>query len=291
MKLLIQKSVCDEIMKSYIARWGYPGHYRYKYLQPDKGDNSHGYSTEDKTSSSKAKLKKLEFFDENDHKIVMSNVEVPKDVADRYNKGEFGYKFKPGLATVTALRKDAGKHTKAIKDNETVIPNINFNYSDKNVFHGQMKKLFNSVQTYLARNKVKCPAIKNMGVVVNPGLSLGHLESHEYVIQEERAKFIHFIPEIITNGKLVASQLIIDKNGKPQVRHDLTGSCKVDGKFYAVTLILQEGEDNLLHITLFESEIQKSISMSASVGTLDTLTKKAVLVSGSNTLFVYGLDN
>lgn len=37
MKLLVRKDVFDEIIKSYIARWGYPGHYRYKYYEPDKG--------------------------------------------------------------------------------------------------------------------------------------------------------------------------------------------------------------------------------------------------------------
>lgn len=54
MRIVIRKDVYEELMKSYITRWGYPGHYRYKYYEPDTGSNNGGGNSNNKKISSVA---------------------------------------------------------------------------------------------------------------------------------------------------------------------------------------------------------------------------------------------
>lgn len=289
MKIVVRKDVYNELIKSLFNPGVHPRGAGGKFitkLAPDTGANG-GPNIKD---DNKVTIRNYEYYNEEGFKICISKLEVSQEIAEMYKNGEFGYKFKPGLVSVSALRKDAGKRNKAIKDDETIIPSKSFTYNDHKIFAAELRKLFGQIQNHLSRNKITCPSIDNKKVIINVGLSVGHLEEHEISIQHERAKFIHFIPDLIQKGELLAKQLIPDGNGGANIRYDLTGCCKVDGKFYAVTLILEEDKNNLLHITLFDKEIQKSISMSASVGTLDTLTMKADLVPCSNTLFVYGID-
>lgn len=84
MRLLIRKSVYNEIIKSYIARWGYPGHYRYKYYEPDKGDNISG-GTIQKPERVTAKLR--EEFTKNTNKYVNTDFSNKKTgIKARFSK-------------------------------------------------------------------------------------------------------------------------------------------------------------------------------------------------------------
>lgn len=124
MKLIVRKDIYDEIMKSYIKRWGIPGHYRYKYYEPDTGCRRGGGLTKQNSNIDQTKLDAIEC----NNSIELRNIPIlnvdknnyfqtGKDYINMLNKNYKGIKCKGTNKTLAEFTyKHLYKNTRTIDE-------------------------------------------------------------------------------------------------------------------------------------------------------------------------------
>ena len=286
-KIKVRKDVAEEIIKK--ANF-YPhqkhGWFGFK-LAPDTGANG---------GSGVNQAKKNITYTEMDcdvtenKKTVTKRLKVRDDLVDFIKQGKVFYKF-PRFTSKTQKRNFAAdKQCDVIKDTEIKEPDIYIKNTD-----AYLRVQLQKVQELFSKpNRGLCKALNNRKVKVEYKTITKHLtDKTSDAEKRKRGSVIRFIPEIIeSKGYKVGCELVEYPKGYAALRHDVVGKCLVDGVENWVSLILEDQPNNLLQITIFTEEIQKSFRHDTSVGIIGgSLSGRASLEPISKSSNVYGIDN
>ena len=255
-------------------------------LAPDMGASGGGNTN----TSEEDDYTEMECTVNEKNKKVTKKLKVRNDIAKLINDGKVFYKF-PRLTSKTQKRNFAAdKLCDVIKETEIEEPDKEITNADT-YLRVQLQKVQN---LFAEKNRGKCKALNNRKVKVEYKTVAKHLT--DKINEEEkrkRAKAVRFIPEIIEDkGYKVGSELVESPKGYAALRYDIVGKCEIDGNENWVSIILVDKPDNLLHLTIFTEEIQKSFRHDTSVGIIDdSYTGLASQESISKSSFVYGIDS
>ena len=292
-KIKVRKDVVEEMIKK--IEKSNPNHDAFgrftfgkKILAPDTGAN--GSVSNNNKNGDNITYTEMNCVINDDNKRITKRLKVRDDLVDFIKNGKVFYKF-PRFPSKTQKRNFvADKLCDVIKDTEIKEPEKEIKNTD-----AYLRVQLQQVQNIFAKKeRGKCKALNNRKVKVEYKTVVKHLtDKTSEEEKRKRGKAIRFIPEIVEDkGYEVGCELVESPKGFAALRHDIVGKCEIDGVEYWVSVILVDKPDNLLQLTIFTDEIQKSFRHDTSVGIIgDSSTGRASLESISKSSFVYGIDN
>lgn len=260
-----------------------------KKLAPNTGING-GSST---TIPKKTHTEKIMNVDITDNKgnVSTKSLKVKDFVEDKINNKQIGYKY-PSLKSKTEKRKFAVKHTcKLIDKTEIKIPDEKITKSNcDSIFREKLQEVIN---IFKDPKRGICPVIDNKKVILKYEVSGKHVTNKLSVDEKiERAEAVRFIPEIVEKeGHLLGCELV-ENRGYADIHYELIGKCKFsDGTIHRVSVVVADKGDDLLHLTIYGKDIQKSFRHDTSDGIFGASSSIVKNLEANSTSFsVFGID-
>lgn len=260
-----------------------------KLLAPDTGANG-GSSVSISKRTHTEKVMNVDITD-NKGNVSTKSLKVKDFVEEKINKKQIGYKY-PSLKSKTEKRNFAVKHTcKLIDKTEIKIPDEKITKSNcDSIYRAKLQEVVN---IFKDPKRGICPAIDNKKVIVKYEVSGKHVTNKLSTDEKiERAEAVRFIPEIIEKeGHLLGSELV-ENRGYADVHYELIGKCKFsDGTIHRVSVVVADRGDDLLHLTIYGKDIQKSFRHDTSDGIIGASSSIVKNLEANSTSFsVFGID-